>query len=104
MARQLKDKIKGDLQERIKTKKEEKALYKAEYQKARNQAIKEKAKIKASMITKQAREDAKAGGRGMRIAKNALKQLREHRKEKGKTADHLDISQGKDKRKGLDWL
>ena len=51
------------------TRMEEKALYKEEYAKER------KVKIKSN-----ARRDAQAGGRGKRLAKSALKQLKEMKK------------------------
>ena len=105
MIGKLKTKARETIKEKINEKKAEKKLYKEEYAKARKSAIKDSAKIKANRIRTSARKDAKAGGRGLRLAKEGLKKFKESNTERGKGMSHYDISENKEKKKkGLNWL
>ena len=77
---------------RLSTRKEEKQIYKEEYAKERKVTIKSNA-----------RRDAKAGGRGKRLAKDALKQLRDMKKESSTRESPFSIG-SKSKERKNNWF
>lgn len=63
---------------------EEKQLYKAEYKRARQYAIQDKARINADKIRKNAQKDADAGGKALRLAKGVVGRIRANQERRAK--------------------